>query len=155
MVSGGALAIHPGALGDVLLAIPALRALRAASGAVGLATQRHIAALVAALGETDAAHDFETLRLDALFTDDGRAELPVADRVVCWFGARDAGFTRRLRALVPGAVVVPSIGTGLVWEHLLRTSGAADGGWRAVGTVGAPVAAGGGTAPRQRRCAAV
>ena len=134
-MSGGALAVHPGALGDVLLAIPALRALRATSGAVALAAQQHIAALVAALGEADAAHDFETLRLDALFTEGGRAELPASDRLVCWFGARDADFTRRLRALTPSAVVAPSIGTGLVWEHLLRTTGAAEGDWRGVARV--------------------
>jgi heptosyltransferase III len=134
-VSDGALVVHPGALGDVLLAVPALRALRATSGAVGLAAQRHIAALVAALGEADAAHDFEALRLDALFTDGGRAELPAADRLVCWFGARDLDFTRRLRAQAPGAVVAPSIGTGLVWEHLLRTASAADGDWRGVARV--------------------
>jgi hypothetical protein len=138
-VASGALAVHPGALGDVLLAIPALRALRATSGAVRLAAQRHIADLVALLGEADAAHDFERLRLDALFTDDGRAALPAADRLVCWFGARDVDFVRRLRAHAPDAVVAPSIGThGLVWEHLLRTSGAVDGDWRTVARV-APV----------------
>jgi hypothetical protein len=143
VASRGALAVHPGALGDVLLAIPALRALRATSGAVGVAAQRHIAALVAALGEAEAAHDFEMLRLDTLFTDDGRAELPAADRIICWFGARDVDFTRRLRAQAPGAVVAPSMGTGLVWEHLLRTSGAADGDWCAVARVGPPLVAAG------------
>lgn len=143
LASRGALAVHPGALGDVLLAIPALRALRAASGAVALAAQRHIANLVAALGEAEAAHDFATLRLDALFTDDGRAELPTTERIMCWFGARDVDFTRRLRAQAPGAIVAPSIGTGLVWEHLLRTSGAADGDWRAVARVGSPLVAAG------------
>ena len=131
----GALAIHPGALGDVLLAIPALRALRMADGVVTLAAPRHIAALVAALGEADTARDFETLRLDALFTGEEGAALPVAERVVCWFGARDADFTRRLRAHAPRAVVAPSIGTGLVWEHLLGTTGARDGNWCATSPV--------------------
>jgi hypothetical protein len=139
----GALAIHPGALGDVLLAIPALRALRTTNGPVTLAAQRHIAALVAALGEADSALDFERLRLDALFTDDGRAELPPADRLVCWFGGRDRDFTRRLRAQAPGAVVAPSIASGLVWEHLLRTSGAPDGDWRAPVRVAEPLLAAG------------
>jgi lipopolysaccharide heptosyltransferase III len=143
VASHGALAVHPGALGDVLLAIPALRALRATSGAVGLAAQGHIAALVEALGEAEAVHDFERLRLDALFTDAGRAELPSADRIVCWFGARDVDFMRRLRAQAPGALVAPSMGTGLVWEHLLRTSGAADDDWRAVARVGPPLVAAG------------
>ena len=138
-----ALAIHPGALGDVLLAIPALRALRAATGAVTLAAQRHIAALVAALGEADAARDFESLRLDALFTGAGEAELPAAERVVCWFGARDVDFTRRLRAQAPGAVVAPSTASGLVWEHLLATAGVADGDWRATARVDASLVAAG------------
>lgn len=139
----GALAIHPGALGDVLLAIPALRALRAMAGPVTLAAPRHIAALVAALDEADAAREFEALRLDALFTGEGGAALPAADRVVCWFGARDADFTRRLGAHTPGAVVAPSIGTGLVWEHLLRTAGAHDGDWRAASRVDTSLVAAG------------
>jgi hypothetical protein len=144
----GALAIHPGALGDVLLAIPALRALRKASGTVGLAAQRHIAALVVALGEADVAHDFETLRLDALFTDAGRAALPAADRLVCWFGARDATFMRRLRSEMPSAVVVPSVGPGLVWQHLLRTSGVDGGQWCGVVRVDEPLVAAGRAALR-------
>jgi heptosyltransferase-3 len=121
---GGALAVHPGALGDVLLAVPALRALRAQHGAVTVAAQRHIAELLAALGEADAVHDFESLHLHALFAGDGRAALPDAERIVCWFGARDGDFTRRLRAQAPGALVAPSTAGGLVWAHLLATSGA-------------------------------
>ena len=148
-VDGGALAIHPGALGDVLLAIPALRALRKASGTVGLAAQRPIAALVAALGEADAAHDFETLHLDALFTGHGRAALPAADRLVCWFGARDATFTRRLRSEIPSAVVAPSVGAGLVWQHLLRTSGLDGDEWRGIVHVEEPLVAAGRAALRE------
>ena len=144
----GALAIHPGALGDVRLAIPALRALRSTSGPVTLAAQGHIAALVATLGEADNAVDFERLRLDALFSDDGRAELPSAERVVSWFGARDADFTRRLQAQAPGAVVAPAVARGLAWEHLLRTSGVPDGDWRAPARVAPPLLAAGRAALR-------
>jgi lipopolysaccharide heptosyltransferase III len=139
----GALAVHPGALGDVLLAIPAVRALRVTTGSVAVAAQRHIAALLVALAEADAAHDFEGLRLDALFTDDGEPVLPVVERIVCWFGARDAAFTRRLRARAPDAVIAPSIGAGVVWEHLLRTVGAPVGEWRGVARVVAPLVAAG------------
>ena len=119
-----ALAIHPGALGDVLLAIPALRALRAASDGLTLAAQSHIAALLVALGEADGASDFESLRLDALMAGDDRARLPAATRIVCWFGARDPYFPRRLAALAPRVTVAPSTSPERdVWEHLLATVG--------------------------------
>jgi ADP-heptose:LPS heptosyltransferase len=120
------LAIHPGALGDVLLAIPALRALRTGGARLTLAAQPRIAALIAALGEADVAQDFDALRLDALFAGEGAARLPPVDRVVCWFGARDPAFARRLFALVPNAVVAPSISNDRdVWEHLLASVGGA------------------------------
>jgi len=119
-----ALAIHPGALGDVLLAIPALRALRAGGAPLTLAAQPRIAALIEALGEVDAAQDFEALRLDALFAGEDGSHLPAVDRLVCWFGARDPDFARRLSALVPDAVVAPSVSNDRdVWEHLLATVG--------------------------------
>ena len=119
----GALAVHPGALGDVLLAIPALRALRARHGAVILAAQPRIAQLVHALGIVDEARVIDHLRLAALFVDDGaRARLCGADRVVCWFGARDPVFVRRLSSQAPCVTVSPSVGDGVVWEHLLRTA---------------------------------
>jgi heptosyltransferase III len=123
-VRSTALAIHPGALGDVLLAIPALRALRLDGARLTLAAQLRIAALIAALGEADVAHDFDVLRLDALFAGEGDARLPPAERVVCWFGARDPDFAQRLSALVPHVTVAPSISNDRdVWEHLLASVG--------------------------------
>jgi heptosyltransferase-3 len=123
-MAGTALAIHPGALGDVLLAIPALRVLREADTRVTLAAQPRIASLLVALGEADAACDFESLRLDALFTCEGGARLPAVQRLVCWFGARDPDFARRLAALSPDVIVAPSASPGReVWEHLLATLG--------------------------------
>ena len=42
--------------------------------------------------------------------------------MVSWFGARDADFVRRLTALVPDTIVVPSVGgEHPVWEHLLAS----------------------------------
>jgi len=126
------LAIHPGALGDVLLAIPALRALRAVGGMVVLAAQPRIGALLEALGVVDRHVAFDSLGLDTLFVDDaGRSpRLPPLARVVCWFGARDSGFVRRLTALVPGAVVATPAGDGgPVWKHLLDSVGAGPGEW--------------------------
>src|SRR5262249_45947402 len=124
VAAAAALAIHPGALGDVLLAIPALRALRSGGTRVTLAAQPRIAALITAIGEADAAQNFEALRLDALFSGIGDARLPSVDRLVCWFGARDPDFTRRLSALVPNTVVAPSTSPESdVWEHLLTSVG--------------------------------
>lgn len=124
LAAATALAIHPGALGDVLLAVPALRALRAGGTRLTLAAQPRIAALLVALGEADEAHDFDALRLDALFAGEDTARLPAVERVVCWFGARDPDFARRLGALVPGAVVTPSTAPEReVWAHLLETVG--------------------------------
>jgi len=110
------LAVHPGALGDVLLAVPALRALRAMSAApLVLAAQPRIGAL-----------------LEALFVADAESlpRLPAVERVVSWFGARDPVFIRRLTECVPDAIVAPSVVAGAcVWEHLLHTVGAPPGAW--------------------------
>lgn len=117
------LAIHPGALGDVLLAVPALRRLRAAgAGPLLLAAQPRLGALLVALGVVDRALDFEGLGLARFFTDDdvaAPAAIAEAARVVCWFGARDPDFARRLRAVAPGAVIAAPAAPPLVWRHLL------------------------------------
>jgi len=128
---GATLAIHPGALGDVLLAIPALRALRVQRPGVtlALAAQPRLARLLATLGEVDRALDFESLGLGALFTaglGPARPLLVRAARVVCWFGSRDARFVANLRGIVAGAVVASPAADDLpVWQHLRRTVGAA------------------------------
>jgi len=118
----------------VLLAVPALRALRAVvPGPLALAAQPRIAALLAALGVVDEGLRFEALGLDALFGESAppAPRVAAAARVVCWFGARDPDFVRRLRAAAPAAVVAPSVaGDRPVWEHLLRTVDAPEGDWR-------------------------
>jgi len=123
----------------VLLAVPAVRALRAGRPAARLvlAAQERIGALLAFLGAVDAHVRFEALGLDTLFAGEirhpqprrfflrpptGQAGLADLATIVCWFGARDPAFVARVRALSPGAVVAPSVGRdGPVWEHLLAT----------------------------------
>ena len=124
---GDTLAIHPGALGDVLLAVPALRALRAQrpGQVLALAAQPRLARLLTALGEVDRALDFESLGLDALFTTDPARARPLlahVGRLVCWFGSRDSLFAANLCTIVPGALVAsPAAADVPVWQHLRRS----------------------------------
>jgi ADP-heptose:LPS heptosyltransferase len=128
------LVIHPGALGDVLQAVPALRALRGdASGRhVSLAAQPRLARLLAGAGVVDEALSFDALGLSALFAED---PLPPAlaerlggfDAIVSWFGARTPSYAERLTALAPRVVLAPSVPAESdatappVWRHLLAT----------------------------------
>jgi ADP-heptose:LPS heptosyltransferase len=125
---GGTLVLHPGALGDVLQAVPALRRLRAL-GPVTLAAQPRIAHLLRGADEVDAALDVGALGTGALFVEDGvdarlDAQLHAHARVVSWFGASDASYAARLGARAAAAVVappVPTAGARPVWQHLADT----------------------------------
>lgn len=127
---GRTLVLHPGALGDVLLAVPAIRALRAAASGdpVILAAQARIGSLLTTLGIVDSAVDFDRVGLDALFADGAAPErlesLLAGAHVVSWFGAGEASFGRRLGALAASAVISsskPPPGT-VVWQHLLAAT---------------------------------
>jgi len=132
MVDAGAtLAIHPGALGDVLLAIPALRALRdeRRGQPLVIAAQPRLGRLLTALGEVDGSVDFESLGLGALFMAEPAPPpaptLGRAGRVICWFGSRDPRFRANLCALAPASVVAPPAADDVpVWQHLRRAVGA-------------------------------
>jgi heptosyltransferase III len=124
------LIIHPGALGDVLQAVPALRGLRARTpgATLVLAGQPRLGRLLVALGVVDEARAFDGLGLEALFTD-GPIPPALAEwlggfaRVVSWFGAREPTYRARLGALAAELTVarpVPDDETP-VWRHLLST----------------------------------
>ena len=124
------LVIHPGALGDVLQAVPALEALGRLGHRLTFAGQPRLGELLQGSGLVLAATPFDTFGLDALF-----ADLPVPDRlasrlarfrrVVSWFGAREPDYVERLGALVPEVIVAPPVPDNdsplTVWEHLVET----------------------------------
>ena len=119
----------------MLLAVPALRALRRAAPGepLALAAQPRIGGLLVELGVGDRAIDYDRLGLAACFVESGGPpalpEVERARRVVCWFGARDPVFVRALSSAAPGAVVAAPTGEGEpVWRHLRRTVGAETGG---------------------------
>ena len=124
------LIIHPGALGDVLQAVPALRGLRAAApgGRLVFAGQPRLARLLVALGVVDEGRAFDGLGLEALFIDEPAPPALASllggfTRVVSWFGCREPTYVARLGALVADAIVarpVPDNDTP-VWRHLIAT----------------------------------
>ncbi len=90
------LALRPGALGDALLAVPALRALRRRYAPITLAAHAGAARLLHTLGEVDAALAFDDARIGRVLRGENSREL-----VVAWL---DAARAPDLRA----ALVTPS-----------------------------------------------
>ena len=96
------LVLRPGALGDTLLAVPALRALRRAAFPLTLAAHGAAARLLASLGEVDRGMAFDDPSLGWLFTLDRAPEEPI----VAWMNADSAP------ALKHALLVAPSQPTG-------------------------------------------
>ena len=129
MTRSSILVIHPGALGDVLQAVPALIALREGNR-LGFASQLRLGRLLVGAGVVDEALSFDGLGLETLFAGDEvspetRSRLASFDRAVSWFGSREALFARRLRSMVPEVLLAPPVPeTGpppTVWEYLVST----------------------------------
>ena len=137
----GALVVHPGALGDVLQAVPALRALRR-EARLTFCGQPRLGQILVGAGVIERAVSFDTFGLEALFAD-GPAPAALAgrlrdyDAIVSWFGSRDPRYPSQLGALARACLVAPPapgedraadgasgrVGhpTRAVWEHLLAT----------------------------------
>jgi ADP-heptose:LPS heptosyltransferase len=90
------LVLRPGALGDTLLAVPALRALRRAYGTVTLAAHGAAARLLASLGEVDRGLAFDDASLAWLFQDTQPPE-----RFVAWMSGASPGL-RHAALVAPG-----------------------------------------------------
>ena len=126
------LVIHPGALGDVLQAVPALSALNRLGHRLTFAGQPRLGEQLQGSGLVFATTPFDTFGFEALFADG-----PVPDRLasrlrhfrraVSWFGAREDEYRERLGALVPETIVAPPVPDDAsplaVWEHLGETLG--------------------------------
>jgi heptosyltransferase III len=128
-VSSRCLIVHPGALGDVLLAGPALAHLRELGFRTTLAVTSRLIALFDGSGLADEVRDLESLHLHRLFVTplashalDGFAPF---EAVVCWLGAGEPAFRANLAELGRPTVVaraVPSPGGGChVSRHLVES----------------------------------
>jgi heptosyltransferase III len=123
------LAVHPGALGDVLLASAALAHLRTLGYRPTLAVASRLVPLFEASGLVDAAVDLDGLALHRLFMEspDERAlgDLESFDAVVCWMGVGDATFRSNLARIDRPTVVAraaPPAGGGVhVSRHLVAS----------------------------------
>lgn len=124
-----ALVIHPGALGDVLLAAPALAHLRTLRLAPTLAVASHLVGLWGQSGLVERAIDLEALQLHRLFVEPvggiAMESLLGYDAVVSWLGAGDRVYRSSLRGLACPVVIAraaPSPDTrDHVSQHLLDT----------------------------------
>ena len=123
------LVLHAGALGDVLLAIPALAHLRQLGFRTTLGVASRLVGLFAGSGLVDVARDLEDLRLHRLFVDPPDPEALAAaacyDAVVSWLGAGDptyrASLGRLRRAAVIARAAPPPGDRRHVSRHLLET----------------------------------
>ena len=123
------LVVHPGALGDVLLAGPALAHLRQLGFRTTLAITSRLVELFARSGLVDVAQDAERLALHRLFVDspDSTALGAIAghDAIVSWLGAGDPAFRASLarlgRPMVIARAAPPPGAHRHASRHLLET----------------------------------
>jgi heptosyltransferase-3 len=100
------LILRPGAIGDTLLTLPVLDALRAAHAGARLVLvgNRRVLPLALALGVVDEVHDYEDLAWSELFSEDGVRRLATLEllrqtrRAICWLRDPTGWVERNLRA---------------------------------------------------------
>src|SRR6266511_713694 len=124
------LVVHPGALGDVLQAVPALGALGRLGHRLSFAGQPRLGELLEGSGLVLAATSFDTFGFEALFVENPPPERLLSrlrrfQRVISWFGSKEDAYRRNLGALVPESIVAPPVPDPdsplTVWEHLVDT----------------------------------
>ena len=124
------LVVHPGALGDVLQAVPALGALGRLGHRLTFAGQPRLGELLQGSGLVLAATSFDTFGFEALFVEGPPSERLVArlqrfQRAVSWFGSKEDAYRKQLGALVPECIMAPLVPADnsplTVWEHLADT----------------------------------
>lgn len=123
------LVIHPGALGDVLLALPALAHLGRLGMERVVAVAPRLAALLDSSPVAERATDFDRLGLHRLFAPEPEPAvldaLAAYDAVVSWFGAGEPSYRAHLARLGRPVVVArasPPPGSGRhASRHLLET----------------------------------
>jgi ADP-heptose:LPS heptosyltransferase len=103
------LVVHPGALGDVLLAGPALAHLHHLGFRTTLAVTSRLVQLFAGSGLVDSARDLESLALHRLFVEPpdpaALAAVGAYDAIVSWLGAGDPVLRASLARLDRPAVI--------------------------------------------------
>jgi len=126
------LVVHPGALGDVLQAVPALDGLSRLGHRLTFVGQPRLGELLQGSGLVLAATSFDTFGFEALFVNGPPPERLAArlqrfQRVVSWFGAKEDTYRKQLGALVSDCIVAPPVPEEdsplTVWEHLADTLG--------------------------------
>jgi heptosyltransferase III len=103
------LLLHPGGLGDIILALPAVGLLREKFPAAGITLAANVDHIAPLAGDwVERAVSLASLPLHNLYSDE---ELPASDvcfwrsfdRIVSWTGSGDAGFVRKMKEMHPEA----------------------------------------------------